>query len=115
MIDIDSIGRISTDYAFGPMYDHSFMPGNPDVAGGITVDAWPADAPDDGEVLAEVFCTVHGDVVVAYRHPQYRQSSNIRSYVDEACRRLHDDFDDFATRTQKKILEVYDTIREAKI
>lgn len=112
---IRDIGEIRCDHQYGPMYGDE-VPGNSDVAGIVDVDGWPAGYDDDaqGATLCRVVCTRHGDIVFMYTDEVYRSDPRVIEAANQASQDLLADFDDFVTVDQKKCLELFEAVMEAK-
>lgn len=58
----------------------------------ITIDGYPDDENEPGEVVAECFITLHGDLVTAWHLNGYRLDEDVLALINESYDMLRNDF-----------------------
>lgn len=93
--------EIRNDYASGPLFDGSDID-EEGYLGYISIDGWKSDRDDEeGQVIAAVMITPHGDVVVDWHDNGARLNEATLSAISEAKARLQSAFRDWETESRK--------------
>lgn len=65
--------------------DADLMPEDGDIAASISIDAWKTNYDwEEGEVIAHVILTLHGDILVSYHDPVARVNEAAQASIAEA-------------------------------
>lgn len=57
---------------------------NPEVLACVTIDGFPEDENKSGRVVAVVYITLHGDIVVAWHDNAYSLNEHVLALIDES-------------------------------
>ena len=92
-------------------FDNSYVQGrneyaadeaNADVFESVTIDGYPADENGQGESVAIIFITVHGDIVIDWRDNGYRMNDKVLALLEESRLMLVNDFQNAGMGKKKK-------------
>jgi hypothetical protein len=72
--------------------ENDFGKDNPDVFESITIDGFPEDENEEGHVIAEVFITKQGDIVVAWYLRDYYTNEHVLAHIEECKTILRNDY-----------------------
>lgn len=73
-------------------YD-SFEKNEGDIFASITIDGYPSDENLEGASVAEVFITMHRDIVVAWHKNAYRLNTDVLALIEESKTTLYGMYD----------------------
>lgn len=68
--------------------EKDFLRDEGNIVAAITIDGYPADENAEGEVVATIYITAHGDYVVDWRRREYQNEQRVQELVESSKRFL---------------------------
>lgn len=68
----------------------NFGPDNPDAFAYVSIDGYPADEDEPGEVVCQVWMTRHKDVIIAWVNNGYRNNQAVLELIEDSKRQLEE-------------------------
>ena len=78
---------------------------NDDAFASITIGVYPADSDAEGEVVAVVWCSLHGDIIVDWHNNGYRCDKDVLMLIEESKRSLCEMFNKTSKKTDFQMIQ----------
>lgn len=65
---------------------------NDDALAAITIDGFPYDENEEGEVVAKVWITKHKDILVDWHHNGYRMNETVLELIEQSKKDLKEEY-----------------------
>lgn len=64
--------------------EESFILDEGEAFAAISIDGYPANEDEDGEVVAKVWCTKHGDIIIDWHDNGYRLNAEVIELINKS-------------------------------